>query len=528
MKKNIKILDCTFRDGGYYNNWNFDKSTINEYFKTISKCKIKFVELGFRFLDKSKIKGVTAYTKDNFINQLKIPKDISIGVMINAGDLLKGGITPLEQCKKVFPKVKSKVKFVRIACHYDEIFKINSVILWLKKQNFSVGVNLMQISEISNKKIKKVCNYLNTLNIDMLYFADSLGSLNPKTTKKIVSNFRKNWSKDLGIHAHNNLGLALKNTIIANKNGVKWVDCTIHGMGRGPGNLRTEDIVKKVFKQKKITNEVNKLVRKRFKKMMKKYKWGQNKYYAMAAKYKIHPTYIQRMLSDKRYEPQDYLSIVNTLKKVDAKKFNPYKLINSSQFLYSKPKGSWNPVGTIKNRDVLIVGPGASVFKNKKRIQDYIIKRNLFVICINTAKDINKKLIDLRVVCHPLRIMSDMNFHSKNNSLIAMPFSMMPKKIKRSIYLKKDKILDYGLFLDYKNKVKANRYYCELPSPMAVGYSLSIAIVGKARAILFAGIDGHDASDPLSDDTQRMLKLFNTKYSSLKLKTITSSKYNFN
>jgi len=300
MNKTIKLLDCTFRDGGYYNNWNFDKSTINEYFKTINKCKIKFVELGFRFIDKSKTKGVTAYTKDNFINQLKIPNNISIGVMINAGDLLKKeGITPLEQCKKVFPNVKSKIKFVRIACHYEEIFKIKSVILWLKKQNFSVGVNLMQISEINFKKIKKVCKYLKPLNINMLYFADSLGSLNPNTTKKIVNSFRKNWSKDLGIHAHNNLGLALKNSIIANKNGVDWVDCTIHGMGRGPGNLRTEDIVTQVFKQKKITNEVNKLIRKRFKKMMKKYKWGQNKYYEMAAKYKIHPTYIQRMLSDR-------------------------------------------------------------------------------------------------------------------------------------------------------------------------------------------------------------------------------------
>ena len=107
MKKEINLLDCTFRDGGYYNNWNFDKKIINEYFKSIKKCKIKFVELGFRFLDKSKIKGPTAYSKDSFINKLKIPSGISIGVMVNAGDLLKENTSPLNQCKNISNKNKS-------------------------------------------------------------------------------------------------------------------------------------------------------------------------------------------------------------------------------------------------------------------------------------------------------------------------------------------------------------------------------------------------------------------------------------
>ena len=526
MKKEINLLDCTFRDGGYYNNWNFDKSIINAYFNSIKKSKIRFVELGFRFLDKINIKGPTAYTKDNFINQLKIPSAISIGVMINAGDLLKEASSPLEQCKKVFPNTTTKVKFVRIACHYEEIYKIDKVILWLKKQNYFVGVNLMQISEINYLKIKKVCKYLKKLNIDVLYFADSLGSLNSQTTKKISKTFRKNWDKDLGIHAHNNLGLALSNSIVANNNGVKWIDCTIHGMGRGPGNLRTEDIIAYLFKQKKITISIKKLIKRYFSKLIKQYKWGPNKYYAIAAKNKIHPTYIQKILSDKRYKPQDYLSILNTLKKIGAKKFNPYKLVNSSQFFYSNPKGNWCPVNMFKNRDVLIVGPGASIIKHKKKIENFILKNNILVICINTSKNLNEKLIDFRVACHPMRIMSDMNFHFKNNSKIAMPYTMMPKKIKKSIYLKKSRILDYGLYLNYKNTVKANKYFCELPNPLAIGYSLSIAISGKSNSIYLAGIDGYESNDPKSDETQRILDLFKKRYKHLELRSLTKTKYN--
>ena len=526
MKKEINLLDCTFRDGGYYNNWNFDKNTINEYFKSIKKCKIKFVEVGFRFLDKSKIKGPTAYTKDSFINELKIPQGISIGVMVNAGDLLKENINPLNQCKKIFPNKKTKVKFVRIACHYEEIFKIKNVIIWLKKRGFIVGINLMQISEIKLFQINRVCNFLKKLNIDILYFADSLGSLNSKTTKKIVNYFSKNWKSDLGIHAHNNLGLALSNSILANKNNVKWVDCTIHGMGRGPGNLRTEDIINHLSNRKNFKNPLKKIIKKFFKKLMKKYKWGPNKYYVLAAKYKIHPTYIQRLLSDKRYKSKDYINILKTLKKIGAKKFNPYKLVNSSQFLFSKPKGTWSPISMLKNRNILILGPGDSVYNNKNKIEKFIKKNNIFVICINTSKDINEKLIDLRVACHPMRIMSDINFHYKNDSVVAMPYSMLPKKIKESIYLKKNKILDYGLFLKYNDTVNAKKYFCELPNPLAIGYTLSVVISGKSRNVYLAGFDGFESNDPKSDETQRIFKLFKKKYKNLNLVSLTKTKYN--
>ena len=67
MSNSIEFLDCTLRDGGYYNNWNFNNELINKYLQAISKIKIKYIELGFRELDNKKIKGNTAYTKDNFL-----------------------------------------------------------------------------------------------------------------------------------------------------------------------------------------------------------------------------------------------------------------------------------------------------------------------------------------------------------------------------------------------------------------------------------------------------------------------------
>ena len=74
MKNKLKILDCTLRDGGYYNNWDFSKELINEYLQAMSAAKIDYVEIGFRFLKKDIYLGPCAYTSTSFLEKLNIPR----------------------------------------------------------------------------------------------------------------------------------------------------------------------------------------------------------------------------------------------------------------------------------------------------------------------------------------------------------------------------------------------------------------------------------------------------------------------
>ena len=135
------------------------KKLVNDYLNAINKAKIQYVELGFRTLDKKKIKGNTAYTTDAFINSLSIPKSLKIGVMVNASDFLQSNLNNEKACKLLFPETKNtKIKFVRLACHINEPFEIMNAINWLKKKNFMITINLMQISEIQENQIKKICN----------------------------------------------------------------------------------------------------------------------------------------------------------------------------------------------------------------------------------------------------------------------------------------------------------------------------------------------------------------------------------
>jgi 4-hydroxy 2-oxovalerate aldolase len=271
---------------------------------------------------------------------------------------------------------------------------------------------------------------------------------------------------------------------------------------------------------------MNKLINKHFSSLKQQYNWGPNKYYYLAAKTKIHPTYIQEILSDKRYSKFNYLKIINNLKNIDTKKYNPFVLLKSMNFFLGKPKGSWSPFSLLHNRKILIVGAGNSVSKYKKSLENFVLKNNIYVICLNTVENFNNSLINLRVICHPLRILSDIFFHNNSRKDLALPVSMIPKKIYKSFKIKNKKIFDYGLSIRPKNSITIKKDYCILPKPLAIGYSIAIAISGKANRVFLAGFDGYKLDDPHSDETNQLLGILKKKCRKNFLVSLTPTKYN--
>ena len=270
--KNTNFLDCTLRDGGYYNQWHFNKKFTEKYLKIINKIGFKNVEIGFRFFESVRTKGLNAYCDPHFIKSLKIYKNINLGIMFNASDLIKHK----DKLDYFYRSIDiKKISFVRIACHLEEIKYINFFVKNLKRNKIKVMVNVMQISEIKKNKIRNVVEDIMKVNPDVLYLADSLGSMNKKNILNLYRNFKKYWKGPMGLHAHDNINNALKNSLALEKEGIEWIDSTITGMGRGPGNTKSEDIVKS-FKQnfeysnfKNFKNYINK----NFINFKKKYKY---------------------------------------------------------------------------------------------------------------------------------------------------------------------------------------------------------------------------------------------------------------
>lgn len=526
MKKNkLNILDCTLRDGGYYNNWYFEKDLINEYLKVMDIIKVDYVEIGFRFIDKVRTKGPTAYSEESFLNSLKIPKGLKIGVMVNAADFLNQK-NIIDLAKETFvPKKKSKISLVRIACHHYEIKKIIPLVNWLHKSGYKVGVNVMQIPELSIREINSTVLQVKKSKTDILYFADSLGSLDSNKTKNIIKTIKANWKGSTGIHTHDNMGKALENSIAAINNSVNWIDCTVTGMGRGPGNTKTEYLIQELKrKNKKSENLVHllNLIKKYFEPLKEKYKWGSNPFYYFAGLNSIHPSFVQGMLSDDIFEPEDIYSNLNYLSTVGGKKFSNELITLGKNFYKDVKKGTWRPIDLIKNKNVLIIGPCKSTSIYKKKIIKFIEKYKPIVFALNLTNQIPKKYIDANIVCHPLRLLSDIDKYKKFNNYLITPFSSFSKNIKSKIHAKN--ILDFGL--QVKNKrFKFESNYAVLPNSLAISYALGVCTSGESKGIFLAGLDGYTENSPRKFEMDELFQRYKLEKASKKICTLTPSTY---
>ena len=129
----------------------------------------------------------------------------------------------------------------------------------------------------------------------------------------------------MGIHAHDNMDKAMDNAITSLNNGVNWIDSTVLGMGRGPGNVKTENLVLELerrIKRKVNHNNLIKLVENDFVPMKNKYGWGSNSYYYLSGLYGIHPSFIQGMLSAKSFTSEQILAVIENLKTKGGKEFS--------------------------------------------------------------------------------------------------------------------------------------------------------------------------------------------------------------
>lgn len=522
----MKILDCTLRDGGYYNSWNFTADLANEYLQAMQAARVDVVELGLRSLINKGFKGANAYTTDAYLDSLRIPSGISVAVMVNATELV-GEVDQEDILEALFPAgaSESKVDVVRIACHVNEFKEALPASVWLKDRGFTVGFNLMQVADRSREEIEALAQEASQYPLDVLYFADSMGSMTPADTLDILSAFRTHWSGPMGVHTHDNKGLALQNTLTAYSEGVEWLDATVTGMGRGPGNARTEELAIEAAEIRDTPANLvplMTLIREFFQPLKERCGWGSNPYYYLSGKYGIHPTYIQEMLGDPRYSEEDVLAVIEHLRQEGGKKFNLSTLDDARNFYRGKPKGDWSPSAHFAGRDVLLLGSGAGVEAHREALERYIREYQPLVLALNTQGAVDPNMIDFRAACHPVRLLADCAAHTNLPQPLITPFSMLPENVQAS--LGGNEVLDFGL------KVQADTFefkdtYCTAPTSLVVAYALAIATSGKAQRILMAGFDGYGAGDSRSQEMQTLFERYLESEGALPITAITPTNY---
>jgi len=492
------FLDCTLRDGGYYNSWDFDHALIQDYLVAMKAIGVDVVELGFRSTDKKGFKGACAYTPDSFIKTLDVPEGITFCVMINASEILVNSRYSEKILSSLFPKTAktSRVSLVRIACHTQEFVEALNSFKFLNSKGYRVAFNLMQVSECDSKELILLAKEAKEYPFDVLYFADSLGNMNAQKVLNVIELLRTHWQGELGIHAHDNMGLGLSNTLYALNEGVTWVDSTLTGMGRGAGNVKTELLAIEISQLRNSSCNIQPimvLIANNFKPMKQKYGWGTNPFYYLSGKNSVHPTYVQEMMADSRYNEEDIIAVIEHLGKEGGKKYSKNVLGEVRNYYPTKPQGNWSPVKLFKGKQVILIGSGPGASVHKKAIESYIKDAKPLVMALNAQSVIDNDLIDVRVACHAVRLMTDCESLKQLSQPLIAPKSTLPSNVLD--IMSSIELLDYGMGIQ-GTKVVYKETHCILSNPQAISYALAVASSGKAKQLLLAGFDGYSTEDP--------------------------------
>ncbi len=230
----IKILDVTLRDGGYRTNFHFSESHVKNIISALDTAAIDYIEVGYRggsFKPLTNI-GNTGNTTNEYLSFIKkhIPT-AKLGVIYHPRNI---------QLQEIEEMHNHGVNLLR--CCFD-INNINYSLQLIKKAKI-LGliscVNFTRISQFPQKKLLEYAELSSNAGADVIYVADSNGSLLPNDVARIINALKNITDLEIGFHAHNNLNLALPNAIAAINSGATFIDSSLRGMGKGAGNLSTE------------------------------------------------------------------------------------------------------------------------------------------------------------------------------------------------------------------------------------------------------------------------------------------------
>ena len=524
MDNNIKVLDCTFRDGGYYNNWDFNQHLSSRYLRAVQSANIDIIELGFRNFPKKQFFGAYAYTTDHYVDTLNINQDTVVAVMIDATSILnaKRSITDAIEC--LFQaKEKSRVDLVRIATNFDVVDKCQEIAQHLNKLGYQIGLNLMKANLQPDEVLSAAAKQIQQWRVfDVLYFADSLGGMNGRDVARVIKGLKSHWTGEIGFHAHNNKGLAVANTLVAMECGATWLDATVLGMGRGAGNAQTESLLLELKQKHQLDYQPSALfdlVLSDFTPLQNYYHWGENLLYSLAAMEDIHPTYVQEMLVDGRYNSREVLQMLEFLSSIDASSYNKNLLLHARGS--TNNNGSWNAKDWCLNKEVLILGAGIGLQTYEQGIIQYIKIHKPIVIALNVEHSFPKQLIDVYVASNEAKMLAECRLYSTLDKPLAIPLQLLKKVLDKRIEI--ETIWDYGLNIK-RATLLIDNMQCTLPYELSIGYALSLASIGGAKSINLVGFDGYDKSDIRQDRMNELLDLF-TQQCTLPIAALTPSTY---
>ncbi|MFH1847056.1 MAG: aldolase catalytic domain-containing protein [Candidatus Omnitrophota bacterium] len=287
FREEIKIVDCTVRDGGLINDHYFDDKFVREIYKAISAAGIDYMEIGYR-CSKS-IMSPDKFGKWKFCEEDVIKRAIDgiesktkLSVMVDIGRVEKDDILPAKD---------SVIDMIRVATYVKDVDKAIDLVNDAAGKGYEATVNIMAISRaLDNELSEALAQIEEESKAKVVYIVDSFGALYSENIQYLVGKYKEFLkTKEAGMHAHNNQQLGYANTIQAIIEGCNYVDATIYGIGRAAGNCPLELLMGFLKNPKFDLRPILDVISKEFIPMREKIEWGYLIPYAITGMFNEHP-----------------------------------------------------------------------------------------------------------------------------------------------------------------------------------------------------------------------------------------------
>lgn len=297
-RKEIKVMDCTVRDGGLMNQWQFSDQFVKGVYDACVEAGIDYMEIGY-------LSSAQAYSRDeNGPWKFCFDKDLRRIVGNNETPLKLSAMADIGRIDfdDIPQKSDSVLDMIRVACYVNQVDKAIALAEHCMDKGYEVTINLMAVSKVIERDLDEALDDISKSRVPIFYIVDSFGSMYCEQIEFLAKKYiQKLPGKTIGFHGHNNMQLGFSNTIESIIHGCNFLDATLLGIGRGAGNCPLEILMSFLKNPKYKLRPLLKVIQEEVMPLKEKITWGYHLPYLITGSMNEHPRSAMKwMASDNR------------------------------------------------------------------------------------------------------------------------------------------------------------------------------------------------------------------------------------
>lgn len=520
---NIKLIDSTLRDGGNVNDWNFGGRVIYGILENIQRSGIDVIEVGYLknvTFDKNKtLYDNIGQARMNIPTKLKAGQKISLMTQVDKWDWGK------------IEENRGDVDIIRVSFHKTRIQEGMKLCRIVMENGYECHCNPINIMGYSDREFLQLIEKVNLLHPQVFTIVDTFGAMGMGDLQRINTLLDHNLVQDIGIsvHLHENLGLAFSlalefMTYFNNKREV-YVDSSVFGIGRVPGNLCQELVMDYLNKNMSASYDIDYIydaIDDYVLKIKEKYPWGYAVPYALSATYNLHRTYPEFLIDRGKLRTKDIRRILSSIDQNERVIYNETYI----QRLYDDYLGvsvddresDEQLKRLLDSKSICLIAPGKSIQKNFDRIKECIEDEDCIAISINFIPE--EIHVDYCFFTNMKRVM----IHEKNSMMRGEKIIITSNIEKEE--MEHEYVLNFARLRSFGDTTSEDSMLCLLNFLRDVNY----------KKIFIAGFDGFDGKEDHYDkfmdrhsdkktDNEKVKNIFAKFFKSERIHFITPSYY---